>query len=1535
MQNFGGAPAGGPPRAPRLSGGHLGYPGPHGPGGHGMPNGAPPQQFAFNMQAAAAVAAAMQLSKSPNMMGPGPMHGFPGMPGMGPGGMPGFPGPGGMHGMGPGGGPPYSGQGMSPGGKPPAGAPSPPVVTQRKSSAIRIVNPNTKEEVKGDIEKVKADKAAKEAAEKKAAEEADEARKEAGEKDAAAATSTPAANKPGTPVTPPAPPATPATPMTGAARPGMPGMPGGMYYGGPPPSFSPYGTPGYGMPPRPMMGSPAGSMPIPGTSPGAEGSPMWNNFSVGSPDSDSARAVAVAAHAHAHAHAQALAAAMAAAGMTTPEGGVPKVPQGSTPARPTPLPNTPGSAAPRVPGSTPQQGGAPRSAPKPIPPPATVSAAAAVPVPVPVPVPKAPHSEPTPKKAPEPAAGGLEQAMKNLSVEEAPKAAPQAPTAPPVAPPAAPPAAPATAPAGEKTTAPAIEKTAAPSPVPPAPALAPAPAPAAETAATPADVEMKEAAEPEAEEPEAAAEKPKWTPPTEGKPPAGTVPGKGEMKYTVAFLKAFMSNPACNAPHPDLKPPDDVDYWPLVGFVCPPGMGGGRGGGRSGRGGNAQWQGPGGGGRGSPHGGPGGPRGNGRGGGGGRGGDDRWGHTGLPPEQGGGNRGGRRGGGFGNYGQPVSNRHDPRLPQLQQIDADKKFKVGGMDKSAMDEEERKQRSFKSILNKLTPQNFEKLLEKVLEEGISAAETLIGLIAQLFDKALTEPTFAELYATMCQQLSDRFLSEGVEFLDPEGNPEDPEPKKITFKRVLLNKCQEEFEKGDGAIKAAEQEQKDAAAAKERGETTEDKEEEAEEGEIKKPKTKEELELDERRKENARAERLMLARKRMLGNIKFIGELFKKQMLTERIMHTCIMKLLGETKNPDEEDVEALCKLLSTIGGQLDHPKAKAHMDAYLKRISDLSKNMTISSRHRFMCQDVIEMRNKGWRQRRKEEGPKKIEDVHRDAARDAMNAARGGGAPRRDDRGGRDGRERGGGGRDFNDRGPPNQRGGGGFGNDRDRGMDGRRGGGRDRDRDDRDRDGRGSREALPEGPPRAMRGGSTLGSDAGAMLGPRSGLGRGGPSSGAGGGPFGRSAGGRGGEGIPAPRGNGSAAPGGATTAGAAAAKAPAASSKAEAPAPMSDEEYETEREKLMSYFFDDKDVGEAVKTMKGWGGFDARVPQFVETFVTTGFERRQMDWEAAAKLFRAMPNGAGGACDPDALLAGVRLVVDNLEDWLCDLPKADQHLAALVAGPIADGHVSFADFAGVCKLAGPEDEEGYVLREGFALPLLCKTLHAVAVVAGAPRAAVVFENSDVVLSDFLGELDAEEEGAAEGIVAKHKLADILYPLVDTKAKLAEALGENAKGAVDAGAISAWLEENVAATTRKTPEFVAEVAAATLSRGVPSPAEATTSAPLAALEALMPLLRAATTGPPDEAASRPEREMGMLFAAQKFVHAAGHPKGLLTRLFRDLYNGDVVDEPAMQSWRDDTTDRVPGKTQALYDVTEYLVELEAEAEDEDDDYVEA
>ncbi|XVE74154.1 hypothetical protein DITRI_Ditri11bG0176100 [Diplodiscus trichospermus] len=274
----------------------------------------------------------------------------------------------------------------------------------------------------------------------------------------------------------------------------------------------------------------------------------------------------------------------------------------------------------------------------------------------------------------------------------------------------------------------------------------------------------------------------------------------------------------------------------------------------------------------------------------------------------------------------------PQTPLQMMHKAERKYEVG----KVADEEQAKQRQLKAILNKLTPQNFEKLFEQVKAVNIDNAVTLTGVISQIFDKALMEPTFCEMYANFCYHLAGEL---------PDFSEDN---EKITFKRLLLNKCQEEFERG-------EREQEEANKVEDEGESKQSEEE--------------------------REEKRLKARRRMLGNIRLIGELYKKKMLTERIMHECIKKLLGEYENPDEEDVEALCKLMSTIGDMIDHPKAKVYMDAYFERMAKLSNNMKLSSRVRFMLKDVIDLRKNKWQQRRKVEGPKKIEEVHRDAAQE--------------------------------------------------------------------------------------------------------------------------------------------------------------------------------------------------------------------------------------------------------------------------------------------------------------------------------------------------------------------------------------------------------------------------------------------------------------------------------------------------------------------------------------------------------------------------
>lgn len=229
-----------------------------------------------------------------------------------------------------------------------------------------------------------------------------------------------------------------------------------------------------------------------------------------------------------------------------------------------------------------------------------------------------------------------------------------------------------------------------------------------------------------------------------------------------------------------------------------------------------------------------------------------------------------------------------------------------------------QRKVKSNLNKMTPQNFEKIADQILAiAGQSKDETdgrtLRQVIQLTFEKATDEAHWAEMYAQFCKRM--------LEFMSPEIRDESIIDKKgevvvggALFRKYLLTRCQTEFERGwktdlpekpEGATEEAamlSDEYYIAAAAKRRG----------------------------------------------LGLVRFIGELYKLGMLTERIMHECVKKLVDYEGIPDEAEVESLTSLLKTIGENLDaNERGHGLMDVYFKRIGQMIETPGLPSRLTFM------------------------------------------------------------------------------------------------------------------------------------------------------------------------------------------------------------------------------------------------------------------------------------------------------------------------------------------------------------------------------------------------------------------------------------------------------------------------------------------------------------------------------------------------------------------------------------------------------------
>lgn len=326
--------------------------------------------------------------------------------------------------------------------------------------------------------------------------------------------------------------------------------------------------------------------------------------------------------------------------------------------------------------------------------------------------------------------------------------------------------------------------------------------------------------------------------------------------------------------------------------------------------------------------------------------------------------------------QSVSSPHKPVIrvslslrEEVKLNEVDSAWKPTRFRKETADEEEARTqelyKKFRGILNKLTPQKFDTLLERVKTLEINNQKRLEGVIDLVFEKAIDEPNFSEAYAAMCNKLSVLKV--------PADNPSTPD-QCVNFRALIITKCQKQFETHEVDEQIAKLESELAACTD--------------------PAKKKELALmiDE---ENRRV------RMRSVGNVRFIGELYKLKMLTSKIMLYCMKYLIDKV---EEEKLECLCKLLTTIGEQVEN-EVKGQLDNVFKKMQEIvdKKSNKISSRVRFMIQDVIELRKRRWVAKSViDSQPKTMDQIQKEAEQqqrhiELMNASPGGGF-RRDDGG---------------------------------------------------------------------------------------------------------------------------------------------------------------------------------------------------------------------------------------------------------------------------------------------------------------------------------------------------------------------------------------------------------------------------------------------------------------------------------------------------------------------------------------------------------
>lgn len=201
---------------------------------------------------------------------------------------------------------------------------------------------------------------------------------------------------------------------------------------------------------------------------------------------------------------------------------------------------------------------------------------------------------------------------------------------------------------------------------------------------------------------------------------------------------------------------------------------------------------------------------------------------------------------------------------------------------------------RELLNEMTSENFEAISDQVIilvnasdeKDGHTLKQSVNLVMENVIEGEKSARLFARLCRKVMEQVSPSFTDKGLERPIVGGH---------LFRKYLLNFCQEKF---DHILK---------------------------------------------RKESVDAEEeIVLGTNQQSANfVRFLGELFELQMLTEKIVHGCIKKFLKDIDNPEEVYIQSLCVLLMIVGKSMDKAKSNFHMNVYFERMREISRKEDIS------------------------------------------------------------------------------------------------------------------------------------------------------------------------------------------------------------------------------------------------------------------------------------------------------------------------------------------------------------------------------------------------------------------------------------------------------------------------------------------------------------------------------------------------------------------------------------------------------------------
>jgi hypothetical protein len=256
---------------------------------------------------------------------------------------------------------------------------------------------------------------------------------------------------------------------------------------------------------------------------------------------------------------------------------------------------------------------------------------------------------------------------------------------------------------------------------------------------------------------------------------------------------------------------------------------------------------------------------------------------------------------FPNYSTEIEKRDSlENLNKWGRKDVSNEIKLAEKYKEKLDELKKKDPikfDLTELLNILTVDNYEEIKNLIYDKISSIIEYQDKFLDVLFQKAINEKTFVNLYAKLCKEL-DNSLPQRMENKQNDGKTNKKNPS--VFRSKLLDKCREIF-KIDNNTK-----------------------------------------INEYIKETDPYEREIKLKKFILGNVNFIGELIRNQIISRKNVFGCINNLFTrfEKEGGDRQlkliNLEGIVILIDKFGSLMNSQYVKINeteLRDFKKKIDD--------------------------------------------------------------------------------------------------------------------------------------------------------------------------------------------------------------------------------------------------------------------------------------------------------------------------------------------------------------------------------------------------------------------------------------------------------------------------------------------------------------------------------------------------------------------------------------------------------------------------